>query len=284
MNKMLYNDQIVERENLINIEDRGYQFGDGIYEVIGVYDGKPLMLDEHLVRLERSAREVQLNLPSPANELKTKLEELVAENGLNEGIIYMQISRGAAPRWHEYPAKDVLPVTIAYTRAEERETAVEDEGATAVLAEDIRWLRCDIKTLNLLPNVMAKQKAVENNAIEAILHRGETVTEASASNVFIVKDGELYTHPADNFILNGITRRKVLQLCDSLNLKVNEETYTVDDLLKADEVFITATKLDIVPILEVDGKKIGTGKPGPVVKQLIREFRALYMDETVKKS
>nr|WP_172840564.1 D-amino-acid transaminase [Virgibacillus phasianinus] len=279
MTKMLYNDRIVERESLINIEDRGYQFGDGIYEVIGVYDGEPLMLDEHMERLERSAREVRLNLPSAISDLKNKLVDLVAANGLGEGIIYMQVSRGAAPRWHEFPNHDVSPVTVAYTRAEERMTDVENEGAFAILAEDIRWLRCDIKTLNLLPNVLAKQMAVENNAIEAILHRNGTVTEASASNVFIVKGGQLYTHPSNNFILNGITRKKVFQLCDALNLKINEVTYSTDELLDADEVFITATKLDVVPILKIDDHVIGLGKPGKITRRILQEFRSLYLDK-----
>ncbi|GGB62145.1 D-alanine aminotransferase [Lentibacillus populi] len=276
MSKILYNNQIIGRKNMIDIEDRGYQFGDGIYEVIGVYNGTPLMLDDHMERLARSAKEVRLTLPSTINELKNKLVQLVAANDLNEGIIYMQITRGTAARWHEFPKNEVPPVTIAYTRAEERMTAVEDQGAAAVLAEDIRWLRCDIKTLNLLPNVLAKQKAVEHQAIEAILHRGNTVTEASASNVFIVKNGELYTHPANNFILNGITRKKVLQLSKGLNLKVNETTYSVDDLLKADEVFITATKLDIVPILKIDDQIIGFGVPGEITKQILQAFRSLY--------
>src|SRR5699024_153402 len=252
MSKMLYNDQIMERDNIVDIEDRGYQFGDGIYEVIGVYDGEPLMMDEHMERLERSARELRLTLPDSTQKLKSNLVKLVEANGLEEGIIYMQVSRGIASREHGFPNPETPAVTVAYTREEERESDVEDQGRAAILAEDIRWLRCDIKTLNLLPNVMAKQKAVENNAVEAILHRGDTITEASASNVFMVKDGELYTHPADNYILNGITRRKIIQLCDELNINVNEQTYTVDDLLNADEVFISATKLDIIPILKID--------------------------------
>lgn len=276
LSKMLFNDRIMDRENVVDIEDRGYQFGDGIYEVIGVYDGKPLMLDEHMERLKRSAKEIKLNMSSSIDDLKTKLEELVSANSLEEGIIYMQVSRGAAARWHEFPKSDTSTVTVAYTRAEDRASNVEDQGATAVLTEDIRWLRCDIKTLNLLPNVMAKQEAVEHGAIEAILHRGETVTEASASNVFIVKDGALYTHPADNYILNGITRRKIIQLCDALDLKVNEQTYTVDELLDADEVFISATKLDVVPILKVDDHTIGNGEPGEITKKIVEEFRSLY--------
>ncbi|RYG73708.1 D-amino-acid transaminase [Lentibacillus lipolyticus] len=276
VNNILYNDQIVKRDHVVEIEDRGYQFGDGIYEVIGVYDGEPLLMDEHMRRLERSAREIRLDLPAETDKLKKQLQELVQVNGLEEGIIYLQVSRGVAPRLHEFPSANTKAVTVAYTREEPRETDLEDNGGTAVLTEDIRWLRCDIKTLNLLPNVLAKQKAVENNAIEAILHRGDTVTEASASNVFIVKDGKLYTHPADNYILNGITRQKILQLCDELGLKVYEETYTVDDLLNADEVFISATKTDIAPILKVDDKTIGNGMPGDVTKQLVRAFRSLY--------
>src|SRR5699024_5325997 len=147
--------------------------------VIGVYEGKAFMMVEHMERLKRRAREIQLSLPYSTDQLKSKVVELVEVIKLEEGIIYMQVSRGTASREQFFPVADVSPVTIAYTREEERMTATEEQGATAVLTEDIRWLRCDIKTLNLLPNVLAKQKAVENNAIEAILHRGETVTEAS---------------------------------------------------------------------------------------------------------
>lgn len=273
MGYMLYNEAILQRGNVVDIEDRGYQFGDGVYEVIGVYNGRPMMMEEHMERLERSANEIQLRLPYKITDLKRNLMELIARDDLEEGIIYMQVSRGVADRWHQFPAADVPAVIVAYTRAEERMTAVEDQGATAVLTEDIRWLRCDIKTLNLLPNVLAKQKAIANQGIEAILHRGETVTEASSSNVFIVKAGELFTHPANHFILNGITRRKVLGLCEELNLKVHEETYTVSDLLAGDEVFITATKSDIIPILKIDDHVIGSGNPGMVTRRILEKFR-----------
>jgi D-alanine transaminase len=278
MNKILLNDNIVDRGKVVDIEDRGYQFGDGIYEVIGVYDGKPLMMKEHLIRLERSARELRLNLPHSAEELSEKLRKLVEANGLKEGIIYLQVSRGTSPRWHEFPPADTPPVTIGYTREEERMSEVEDQGGNVVLTEDIRWLRCDIKTLNLLPNVLAKQKAIENDAVETILHRGDTVTEASASNVFIVKNGALYTHPADNYILNGITRQKIIEICEQLELEVHEETYTVKELLNADEVFISATKSDIIPILKVDDHVIDQGKPGEITKSIVKEFRKLYTE------
>ncbi|MYL45885.1 D-amino-acid transaminase [Virgibacillus halodenitrificans] len=284
MNKILFNNQITTRERFIDIEDRGYQFGDGIYEVIGVYDGKPLLLEEHLLRLKRSAKEVHLQLPEKIEKIKGNLEKLVQVNELVEGIIYLQISRGTAARWHEFPSPEVSPVMVAYTRAEQRMSNVEDEGAIATLTEDIRWLRCDIKTLNLLPNVLAKQKAVEQNAIEAILHRGETVTEASASNVFMVRNEEVYTHPANNFILNGITRQQVLQLCNKLGIPVNEKPFNIKEMLQAEEVFITATKLDIVPILKVDQHTIASGNPGNITKKILREFRKLYQKQVKSKS
>ena len=274
MTKMIFNDQIMERENIVDIEDRAYQFGDGIYEVIGVYGGKPFLLDEHMERLQRSAKEIQLSLPYTMEQLRRNLVQLVKTNELDEGIIYMQVSRGVSSREHYFPGNSITPVTIAYTRAEERMSATEDAGATAVLVEDIRWLRCDIKTLNLLPNTLAKQKAVENNAIEAILHRGDTVTEASASNVFIVKEGELFTHPANNYILNGITRRKVIQLCESLGIQVHEKAFTVKTLLQADEVFVTATKSDIIPILKIDNQSIGQESPGKITRKIIQSFRS----------
>lgn len=273
MNYMLYNDEIIERSTCVDIEDRGYQFGDGVYEVVGVYNGQPLLMEEHLDRLERSAKEIQLNLPYTMIELKQSLKKLAKSNQLNEGIIYLQVSRGATSRWHEFPEANVPAVTIAYTREEKRMTDVEDNGGTAVLTEDIRWLRCDIKSLNLLPNVLAKQKAVENNAVEAILHRGDIVTEASASNVFIVKDGIVYTHPPNNYILNGITRQKILEICSEVGIPVNEETYTVRQLLDADEVFVSATKSDIIPILKVGDHTISDGFPGIITHEILHHFR-----------
>ncbi|KKE80186.1 D-amino-acid transaminase [Oceanobacillus caeni] len=273
MSKMLWNGSIIDRDSLIDIEDRGYQFGDGIYEVIGVYDGNFFMLEEHLERLERSAKEIKLTLPLHSNDLIKKLKQLIEVNQLKEGIVYLQVTRGTAERGHHFPSNNTTPNLVAYTKLEETMKKEEDNGGIAVLTEDIRWLRCDIKTLNLLPNVLAKQKAVEHQAVEAIFYRGDIITEASSSNVFIVKDGEVYTHPANHYILNGITRRKVISICKDLQIKVNEETFTVQDLFSADEVFVTATKLDVVPILKVDDKIIGTGSPGKVATEIIRAFR-----------
>ncbi|WP_121604609.1 D-amino-acid transaminase [Virgibacillus sp. Bac332] len=277
MNKMLYNQTIMDRSRLIDIEDRGYQFGDGVYEVIGVYDGDFFLLDDHLRRLKRSAEAIQMMLPCPIDTLKDNLKQLVTMNQLKEGVVYLQISRGVAERWHQYPS-NVSPVLVAYTKVEETMKEEAKNGAKAIITEDIRWLRCDIKTLNLLPNVMAKQKAVENNAVEAILHREGIITEASASNVFIVKDNCVMTHPANHFILNGITRMKILELCYETGILVRECAFTIDDLRMADEVFISATKLDIVPIVFVNDHKIGTGEPGEITREIINCFAAAIQD------
>jgi len=278
MNYVLFNNDIVVRDRFVDIEDRGYQFGDGVYEVIGVYNRIPMLVDEHLQRLARSAKEIALELPYSMESLKAKLFELIEKNDLVEGILYFQVSRGSAPRWHEFPNEDTPAVTIAYTRSEERMTSLEDHGGKAITTEDNRWLRCDIKSLNLLPNVLAKQKAHEQDAVEAIFHRDGVVTEASASNVFIVKAGELYTHPANHLILNGITRQQILKICKEINMPVHEKPYDQKDLLFADEVFITATKLDVIPILQIDDTIIGTGLPGQVTKKLLGHFRSHITD------
>lgn len=266
---------MIKRRSCIDIEDRGYQFGDGIYEVVGIYGGKLFLMDEHLQRLKRSARELSIKLPFTMADIKQDLIELTKVNDVIEGLLYLQITRGVAPRTHELPVEKVEPMVVAYTKELGDLTELQDMGSTAILQEDIRWLRCDVKTLNLLPNTMAKQRAVEQGAVEAILHRGEVVTEASSSNVFIIKDGIVYTHPANNFILNGITRQKVIQILQELNILVKEVPYTVTDLLSADEVFITATKLDVVPINSVDGHDIGTGKPGMMTIQILEAMRQL---------
>lgn len=273
MGKILFNGEITDRERLIDIEDRAYQFGDGIYEVIGIYDGKSFLMDEHMERLQRSADEIQIDLQISVDELAAQLEQLIEKNGVVEGIVYLQVSRGVAPRTHEFPVEKVSPTIVAYTRSVPDFTDIQDNGIKVILEKDIRWLRCDIKTVNLLPNTLTKQKAVEKGAFEAILHRDEVVTEASSANIFIVKDGELYTHPANNLILNGITRQQVISFCRELDIKVHEQTYTVDDMFAADEVILTATKVDVLPIVQIEDKMINNGKVGSISKRLVERFR-----------
>ncbi|GAA0350738.1 D-amino-acid transaminase [Bacillus horti] len=273
MAQVLINGEIVTRiDAKVDIEDRAYQFGDGIYEVIRVYNGICYQLEEHIQRLERSAKEIRLSLPFSAEEFTQQLQELVKGNQLQEGIIYTQVTRGVAPRYHGFPSDDVKPQFVAYTKDLPRPTAFMEHGVKAVLLEDVRWLRCDIKSLNLLGNVLAKQKANDEGGFEAIQHRGDIVTEGSSSNVFLVQEGILYTHPASSLILNGITRVKVLELCEKLELIVKEQEFTVKDLLDADEVFITSTTSEVMPITQIDDQPVGPGIPGPLTVKLQQEF------------
>lgn len=270
---VLLNDQLVpRREAKVDIEDRGYQFGDGIYEVVRFYNGQTFLMEEHLERLERSAREIRLQLPLSIDKLHKRLDQLVKQSACTDGIIYLQVTRGVAPRNHPFPSPEVKAQLVAYTKPYQRPFPQLEQGVKGKLIEDIRWLRCDIKSINLLPNILAKQQAVENGAYEAILHRDGKVTEGSSSNVFIVKEGILYTHPANHLILNGITRQFVLKLCADLNLSVIEHVFDVNELLQADEVFITATTTEIMPIIQVDDQKIGQGLPGPITRKLIQAY------------
>ncbi|NEU31995.1 D-amino-acid transaminase [bacterium LRH843] len=276
MSNVLFNDNFFSKVDVkIDIEDRSYQFGDGIYEVIGVYNGVSFKMTEHLQRLERSAKEIRLPLRKSVEDLEAKLEKLISLNNVQNGIIYMQVSRGIAPRTHHFPEPTVDSVVVAYTREMERPVTVQEKGVHCLLTEDIRWLRCDIKSLNLLGSVLAKQKAVESNCYEAILCRDNIITEGSSANLFMVKDKVLFTHPANNYILNGITRSTVIELCQREGMNVVEERFEKKQLLQADEAFLTGTFIDIVPINKIDNDVIGLGEPGPVTKGLQRKFNDL---------
>lgn len=267
-----YKNDFISKQNIhISPDDRGYYFGDGIYEVFRVYKGKLYEADAHMLRLERTASEVRIQLPLPAQQIEEILTKLVAQNNLVEGTVYLQITRGEAPRAHPFPAQSE-PVMLAYCTEVPRPAATIHNGIKAITFADIRWLRCDLKTLNLLPNVMAKQAALDHGVQEVILHREGTVTECSASNLMMVKDGVLYTHPANHLILHGITRAVVLRLARSMGMEVREEAFTTEQLMLADEAFITGTTVEVTPILEVDGAAIGSGVPGPHTRKLQDEF------------
>lgn len=272
---LLVNNEFKERKDFgVDVEDRGYQFGDGIYEVIRVYENKIFKMEDHIKRLWRSARELQLELPFSKAELTGNLFQLVEKEKPGTGIIYLQVTRGVAPRVHHFPA-GAQSLAVAYTSKLERPVDIIQKGGKAVTVEDIRWLRCDIKSLNLLGNVLAKQTAVENNAAEAIMHRSEIVTEGSSSNFMIVKEGKVITHPADNFILNGITRMTIKELAAKLNIPFAERTFTLKEMFNADEAFVTSTVYEVLPITEIDGKTIGSGRPGPVTSRLLKAFEEL---------
>ncbi len=274
MEYVIVDGEVLDRtEAKVDIEDRGYQFGDGVYEVIRVYNGKMFTGIEHLKRLAESAEKIRMKLPYSPEELLSRMEELISKNELDTGTVYMQFTRGISPRNHIFPGGNVAPTFVAYTRKVPRPVDPMEKGVRAILDEDIRWLRCDIKSLNLLGNLLSKQKAAEAGCFEAILHRGETVTEGSHSNISIVKDGVIITHQADNHILNGITRQKVLEICRNEGIPFEERAYTLDELSSADEVFSSGTTVEVMPVVEVAGKPVGNGQPGTVTRKLQTLFK-----------
>lgn len=269
--KVLWNDQIVDREAVkIDIEDRGYQYGDGIYEVIRIYNGRCFMLGEHMTRLESSAQKIKLTLPYTIPQLTENLKLLVKTEGITEGEIYLQITRGiASPRNHEFPsAGAVKGVVTANVIPFERPLEMQHAGLSATVLPDERWLHCDIKSLSLLGNLLALDQAIEAGFDDALLQRDGCFTEASASNLWFVIDGIVYTHPDGRLVLPGITKMKVLQLCQQLEIPYREEPVPVEALNNAQECFLTNSVWEIVPIVKVDGKSVGNGTLGSITKRL----------------
>lgn len=279
---VLFHDQIIKSGSIpVDPEDRGYLFGDGIYEVVFVYDSKPFALTEHFDRFEQSARKLELAMPYDISTFKQLTEELINKNQIVNGMVYIQMTRGVAPRNHLYE-RNMQSIVTGFSKSVSLESvaASQSNGIQTYLTEDIRWLRCDIKSLNLLGNVMAKRKAADFHCQEAIQHRDGTVTEGSSSNVFIVKNGMLKTHPATNLILNGITRQIVLKIAENLRIPVLEEPFTVDELVSADEVFITSTTMEVTPVVKLIGNKDQTYKIGSVTSELQKHFKTVIKKNT----
>ncbi|KZE55315.1 D-alanine aminotransferase [Brevibacillus parabrevis] len=282
---MLYVDGkwVEEGQAAVHPEDRGYNFGDGIYEVVRIYKGRMYQWDAHLTRLFRSAREIKLKLPWSPESLTDLAQELMAKNNItdqDDATLYLQISRGAAPRVHDIPSA-ITPVIMAFVRPKARPVDDLKKGWTASLVEDIRWLRCDIKTLNLLGAVLVKQYAKDKGAQDSILHRDGIITECSSSNLFAVKDGALYTHPADHLILHGITRQVVIDLAQANGVNVHEKPFDIAFLKQADELFLTSTTAEIMPLISVDGEAIGNGQPGSVTSKLQALFEQHIHDSVL---
>jgi D-alanine transaminase len=261
-------------ELVLPIDERGHQFGDGVYEVIRVYNGTPFMLDEHLDRLINSSKAIKLPITQTVEDFKNLILEAVDKSQLMDCNVYMQITRGIVTRNHLFPN---VPVSITMTvrPAKLISQTTREKGETAIFHEDERWANCYIKSLNLLPNILAKQTAFEAGCYEAILVRDGFVTEASSSNVFIIKDGKVYTTPLSKQILPGITRMAVKNATKLLNIDFIDKKFTPEELLEANEVFVTSTTSEVLPIVKVDGKLIGTGKPGEVTNRIYQQFLEL---------
>lgn len=262
-----------ERDARVHVNDRGFLLADGIYEVARVYGGRPFELDRHLRRLERSARELRLFLDPSADEIGRISADLLARNGLTDATIYVQVTRGIAPRTHAFPTATVAPTTyIAVRPALAPAPQLVRDGGAAITLPDDRWARCDVKVIGLTANVLAKQAAVEAGAFEAIFVRDGYVTDCASCNVFAVFGSTLMTAPRTNYILWGITREIVLELARQDGIKVEEMPFRVEQLRQADEIFVTGTSSEITPIVALDGATVGSGRPGAVTQRLIELF------------
>lgn len=259
-------------EKVIPIDERGHQFGDGVYEVIRFYGGKPFMLAEHLERLMKSAKAIRLPVTQSADDFRQIISTAVEKSGLSDCYVYLQITRGIAKRNHLFPD---VPVSVTMTVREAIPLAAEirEKGVSAITREDERWANCYIKSLNLLPNILAKQEAHDAGAFEAILIRDGVVTEGSSSNVFIVKNGTVITPPLSKHILAGITRMAILNILKETGIPYEEKNFSEKELLGADEVFITSTTSEVLPVVSINGLPVGSGKPGELTKRIYKEFQ-----------
>jgi D-alanine transaminase len=260
----------------IHIEDRGYQFGDGVYEVCEVRGGRLIDERRHLERLKRSLGELRIRMPVSTSALGVIMREVVARNRIGYGIVYLQITRGVARRDHAFPSREVQPsvVVTARTLNQVRNEALAQQGIAVVTILDNRWDRVDIKTIGLLPNVLARQAALERGARDAwFVDAHGRVTEASSANVWIVtSNGTLITRHADNAILRGITRTVLFDTIRAEGLTVEERAFTLEEAYGAREAFITSASQIVLPVVRVDDRIIGDGKPGPVAIALRRAY------------
>jgi D-alanine transaminase len=264
------------RAAAVHIEDRGYQFADGVYEVCEVQGG--LLVDErrHMERLVRSLGELKIALPMPLSALAVVVRETVRKNRVRNGIVYLQVTRGVARRDHAFPPLGTRPSLVVTARAVDRAKTetVADAGIAVITVPENRWARVDIKTIGLTPNVLAREQAKEQGAREAWFVDGEGfITEGSASNAWIVThDRKLVTRPAHLGILRGVTRTVVLEVAAEEGLAVEERPFAVAEALSAAESFITAASQLVMPVIKIDGKTVGDGKPGPIVRALRARF------------
>jgi D-alanine transaminase len=271
-------------EALVHIEDRGYQFSDGIYEYIAFYNRTLLDSLLHFGRLERSLAELEIGMPVSSDAMHLIARELIARNGREDGGLYIQVTRGVARRDHPFPkhTRPSLVMTVCGAKLpKEREVA---DGVRVITLPDIRWGRRDIKSISLLANVLAKQEATHNHAREAwLVEDGITVSEGAVSNAYIVtKNGEIVTHHADTHILGGITRDVVLKLARKAGITVSERPFNLVEIRQAAEAFLTSTSANVLPVVQIDDMQVGDGKPGRITRTLNELYAAHIFKQTGK--
>jgi len=264
------------RQAMVHVEDRGYQFGDAVYEVCEVRQGRLIEERRHLERLKRSLDALQIRLPMPPAALGMVLREVIARNRIGYGIVYLQVSRGVARRDHAFPAPGVAPSVVVTARPlnARRNEALAAAGIAVISVPDNRWGRVDIKTTGLLPNVLARQAAVAQGARDAwFVDKDGMVTEAASANAWIVTQaGRVVTRQADQGILKGITRTVLFDVIKAQGLSVEERAFTLSETYAAREAFVTAASQIVLPVVRIDGHVIGEGKPGPLATALRRAF------------
>jgi D-alanine transaminase len=264
----------------VSVLDRGFIFGDGVYELVPVYSRVPFRLDEHLARLERSLGETRIRNPYSRAEWRSHIYKLIDAQGFDDQSVYFQVTRGVAKRDHAFP-KDAAPTVFMMSNPLVNPLAAQVEnGAAAVSAPDNRWFRCDIKSISLIGNVLLRQLSAEVGAAETILFRDGKLTEASASNVFIVKRGVIQSPPKTNLILPGITYDVITELARANGLALEFRDIPEADVRAADEIWVSSSSKEVLAIVELDGRRVGDGRPGPVFRrmhQLYQEFKQKVM-------
>ncbi|HYC98365.1 D-amino-acid transaminase [Brevundimonas sp.] len=266
-------------EATVHVEDRGFQFADGVYEVWSVFDGRMADFDGHMTRLHRSLNELRIDTPMSREALTRVLQETIRRNRVRNGIVYLQVTRGTARRDHPFPAEGTPPSVIVTAKSisAAKSEAMAAKGVAVITTPDIRWGRCDIKTVGLLPNVLAKQEARERGAYEAwMVDEMGLVTEGSSTNAWIVdENGKLRTRDTQANILKGITRTALMAIIEDEGVELDERPFSVDEARRAREAFFTAAGAFVMPAVSIDGVKIGDGKPGPITTKL----RTLYLEQ-----
>lgn len=280
--KIIWKGRIIEEaDKTLDIQDRGYQFGDGIYEVTRVYNGKCFAVHEHLDRLFNSALKVEMDLGCSREEIITLMETLIEENQLNSGYIYLQFTRGdGIMRNHLFPEPSQSSVVFSgFTSAFLRPVEQIYRGIKVITGADERWAHCDIKSVSMQGNVMAKNKAAKAGASEIIMVRDGIVTEGSASNVLMIKDNTIYSHPDNQFVLPGITKYLVKRCAALCDIPFNEETFREETLYEADEIVMTSSVLELTPVIMVNDHIVSEGRRGPLCEQLQTVFESLVIAE-----
>lgn len=271
----LNGEYLPREEARVPIDDRGFLFADGLYEVVLCHDGHPYLLAEHLRRMADGLRALRIGFQE-MDALRAVGERLLDENGLRQGLatLYIQVTRGAAPRKHAFPGDGTAPTVLVSAQPfRPHPDDYYEAGVDAITVPDTRWSRCDIKSIALLPNVLANQAAREAGAFEALLVRDGVLLEGSHSNVFGVFDGTLVTYPVCNYILPGITRARLLQLAERLGIPSREAPIYLHELGEAEEIFLAGTTTEVMPVVRIDGRTVGSGKPGPVTRRLLEAYR-----------